>query len=256
MARRRASRSSRDGRSWPFTTPLDLLRFQPLPLRVARADGPAPCCALQRPATDVAPFESETARDWIDAAMGRRRGTRSGARCCAASSASAPTTSRWRGCGASCGCAASQGRGARQERLGYPRGSLGDPVRALREADRVARRPRADRPPGARVCAPRRPASRSARRAGSFRRGHDPRGVRRRPAGRAPTTRVLATVPERRLRAAARPGAGRRGRRRLPRAAATRSSTTPRSACCSSSTGSSRPFYWTNVADRGCRSSG
>ncbi len=90
-----------EGRSWPFTSPLDLLRFSPLSLRSRLRMGLA-VLRLQRGGDDVAPFERMTARDWIVRGDGRARPTRrSGGRCCAASSATAPTTSRWRGCGAS-----------------------------------------------------------------------------------------------------------------------------------------------------------
>jgi protoporphyrinogen oxidase len=59
-----------DGRSWPFTGPLDLLRFKPLsPL--ARVRMGAAVLWLQRTARRVEPFESETARAWIVRAMGR-----------------------------------------------------------------------------------------------------------------------------------------------------------------------------------------
>src|SRR5581483_1930996 len=56
------------GRSHPFTTPLDLLRFRPLSLR-ARVRMGLGALRLQR-ARDVAPFEAVTARDWIEREMG------------------------------------------------------------------------------------------------------------------------------------------------------------------------------------------
>ena len=90
----------------PFVTPLDLLRFKPLspPARVRMG---AAALALQRFAGDRAPYERITARDVDRAADGAPGlGARCGGRCCAASSASAPTRSRWSGCGASCGCGA------------------------------------------------------------------------------------------------------------------------------------------------------
>ncbi len=87
------------GRSYAFTTPLDLLRFRPLPA-AAGADGLCVCC-LQRRHTEVEPFESDDGARVDRGSMGREAWDTSGARCCAASSESAPTTSRWRGRGAS-----------------------------------------------------------------------------------------------------------------------------------------------------------
>jgi protoporphyrinogen oxidase len=59
-----------DGRQWAFNTPLDLLRFGPLSppsrLRMGLA-----VLALQKRAKEVAPFESITAREWIEKRMGR-----------------------------------------------------------------------------------------------------------------------------------------------------------------------------------------
>ncbi len=58
-----------EGRSWPFTSPLDLLRFRPLSLRSRIRMGVA-VLRLQRGGDDVAPFERMTAREWIARAMG------------------------------------------------------------------------------------------------------------------------------------------------------------------------------------------
>ncbi len=58
------------GRQWPFVTPLDLLRFKPLPL-VARVRLGAAVLALQRGPGNPAPFERVTARAWIERWMGR-----------------------------------------------------------------------------------------------------------------------------------------------------------------------------------------
>ena len=58
-----------EGRSWPFTSPLHLLRFGPLSLRSRLRMGIA-VLRLQRGGSDVAPFEHRTARDWIVDAMG------------------------------------------------------------------------------------------------------------------------------------------------------------------------------------------
>lgn len=57
------------GRSWPFTTPLDLLRFSPLSLRARLRMGLA-VVRLQRSKRDVAAYEGETAREWIRREMG------------------------------------------------------------------------------------------------------------------------------------------------------------------------------------------
>src|SRR3954451_20193874 len=59
-----------DGRQWAFTTPLDLLRFKPLSPASRLRMGLA-VLLLQKRAGDVAPFESITAREWIEKRMGR-----------------------------------------------------------------------------------------------------------------------------------------------------------------------------------------
>ena len=90
-----------DGASHPFTSPLDLLRFSPVSIATRLRMGLA-VLWLQRRHRSVEPFEEQTAREWIVKAMGHAGlGARSGARCCGASSATAPTRSRWDGCGAS-----------------------------------------------------------------------------------------------------------------------------------------------------------
>src|SRR5687767_15858602 len=58
-----------EGRSWPFTSPLHLLRFSPLSLRSRLRMGLA-VLRLQRGSGDVSPFERMTAREWIAGAMG------------------------------------------------------------------------------------------------------------------------------------------------------------------------------------------
>ncbi|MEA2442911.1 MAG: hypothetical protein QOJ12_203, partial [Thermoleophilales bacterium] len=57
------------GKAHPFTTPLDLLRFSPLPLRSRVRMGRA-VVGLQRSGPDPAPYERETARRWIEREMG------------------------------------------------------------------------------------------------------------------------------------------------------------------------------------------
>src|SRR3954462_8076601 len=58
------------GRLWPFPTPGDLLRFQPMP-PLARVRMGAAAVALQRFASRPAPYERLTARAWIERRMGR-----------------------------------------------------------------------------------------------------------------------------------------------------------------------------------------
>jgi protoporphyrinogen oxidase len=60
-----------DGRSRRFTTPLDLLRFTPLPLRDRLRMGLA-VLKLQRADRPVSDYEHETAREWILREMGER----------------------------------------------------------------------------------------------------------------------------------------------------------------------------------------
>jgi protoporphyrinogen oxidase len=57
------------GKQWPFTSPLDLLRYRPLPLWARIRMGLA-VLRVQRSQTEVAPFEMHTARQWVSSAMG------------------------------------------------------------------------------------------------------------------------------------------------------------------------------------------
>jgi len=59
-----------DGRQWAFNGPLDLLRFRPLPPHARLRMGLC-VLALQKFAKRAAPFESLTARAWIESRMGR-----------------------------------------------------------------------------------------------------------------------------------------------------------------------------------------
>jgi protoporphyrinogen oxidase len=163
------------GRSWPFTTPLDLLRFRPLSLRSRVRMGMA-VVMLQRRHTEVEPFERVSAREWVEKAMGREawekvwgpllRG-KFGARAGDISAAwlwSKLTVRRQ-----------IKGKEARQELLGYPRGSWERLYERLRQSiegaggrvliDRPAAR--LDHDAGGLLVTP------GAR--GSFRRGLDPR---------------------------------------------------------------------------------
>jgi protoporphyrinogen oxidase len=174
------------GRQWPFTTPLDLLRFRPLP-PLDRVRMGAGAVALQR-SGDRARFERVTARAWIERWMGRAawrevwgpmlRG-KFGARADDIAMVWLWSKLRLR-----------RGEDAREERLGYPRRSWEPLFAALAESiESGGGRVLIDRPavridPNLEVTygAP-----------GSFRAGHDPRAFE--PAGAERYDRVLATVP-------------------------------------------------------------
>ena len=179
------------GRQWPFLTPLDLLRFGPLP-PLARVRMGLAVLALQRGPGDPGPFERVTARAWIERWMGRAawravwepllRG-KFGERADAIAMVWLQNKLRLRR------------ESAGEERLGYPRGSWERLLEALRQ--RIEGR-------GGRVLIDR-PAARLARAdgtgfllfpgaPGAFRAGHDPR---RFPDGGPPERydAVLATVP-------------------------------------------------------------
>ena len=183
------------GRSHPFTTPADLLRFAPMS-PVARVRLGLSLLKLQYRHREVAPFEDITAKDWILRNVGRSgwdslwgpllRG-KFGERAEEISMAwlwSKLTLRRQ-----------VKGREARGEVLGYPRGSFEPLFQRLAQA--IERQ-------GGRVLIDR-PAARLARAAGggfeltagapgSFRRGHDPREFA--PAGEPERyDAVIATVP-------------------------------------------------------------
>jgi protoporphyrinogen oxidase len=175
------------GRQWPFTSPLDLLRFGPLP-PFDRVRMGAAVVALQKLANDQAPYERVTARAWIERYMGRAawrevwgpmlRG-KFGARADDIAMVWIWNKLRLR-----------RGEDSREEHLGYPRDSFETLFTALRaEIEAKGGRVLIDRPavriaPGLEVTfgAP-----------GSFRAGHDPRGFEA--AGSERYDRVLATVP-------------------------------------------------------------
>jgi protoporphyrinogen oxidase len=174
------------GRQWPFTTPGDLLRFGPLP-PASRVRMGVATLALQRTA-DRARFERVTARAWIERWMGAAawrevwgpmlRG-KFGAR--AEEIAMVWLWSKLR---------LRRGEDAREERLGYPRGSWEPLYAALaRTIEAAGGRVLTDRP-AARVSAD---LEVTAGAPGSFRAGHDPRAFE--PAGAERYDRVLATVP-------------------------------------------------------------
>lgn len=182
------------GRSWPFTTPLDLLRFGPLGL-VDRVRLGLGVLSLQRH-SDVAGYERTTAREWIERRMGLRAWVAVWGPLLRAKFGDraedismgwlwSKLTVRRR----------LEGKEARGELLGYPQNSFEPLFTALRDAIESA---------GGRVVIDR-PAARIARAptggflvtpgaAGSFRTGHDPRAFT---ADGEPEAfdAVLATVP-------------------------------------------------------------
>jgi protoporphyrinogen oxidase len=182
------------GRSYPFTTPLDLLRFTPLSLRVRIRTGLA-MLALQRARHGVHAYERWTARQWIEDRIGADAWERVwgpllrgkfGDRADEISMAWLwrKLTLRRR----------IKGREARHEVLGYPRGGWQPLLDRLRDEIEVR---------GARVYLDK-PASLIRRTddgflvtpgaAGSFRLGHDPRAFAHAAEPRRYEA-VLATVP-------------------------------------------------------------
>ncbi len=185
-----------DGRQWAFNGPLDLLRFRPLP-PLARLRMGLCVVALQKLAKEVEPFESLTARSWIESRMGRApwrkiwgpllRG-KFGERADDISMAwlwSKLTLRRQL-----------EGDEAREERLGYPRHSWELLFDALRDAIVAAGgRVLIDRPAAALSRAPGGDGFVvAAGESGSFRRGHDPRAYAR-ADGAERYDAVVATVP-------------------------------------------------------------
>ena len=184
-----------DGRQWAFNGALDLLRFRPLP-PLARVRMGLAVLMLQKRAKAVEPFESITARAWIESRMGRApwrkiwgpllRG-KFGERAEDISMAwlwSKLTLRRQL-----------DGDEARNEQLGYPAHSWELLFDALRDAIVAG---------GGRVLIDR-PAAALSRDGdgflvtagvdGSFRRGHDPRAFDPDPAPPERYDAVVATVP-------------------------------------------------------------
>jgi protoporphyrinogen oxidase len=240
-----------DGRQWPFTTPMDLLRFGPLS-PAARVRMGLAVLMLQKRAREVGPFESITAREWIERRMGRGpwrkvwgpllRG-KFGERAEDISMAwlwSKLTLRRQL-----------EGDEARHEQLGYPARSWERLFDALRDAIVVAGgRVLIDRPAAALHRSADGALLVEAGAAGSFRRGHDPRRFVRAsaPGSASRYDGVVATVPsdvflgllDRELEEAI-------GRDYLDRLRATEYHT----ALCLLLELDRRfsPFYWTNIAD-------
>ncbi|MEJ7798092.1 MAG: NAD(P)/FAD-dependent oxidoreductase [Solirubrobacteraceae bacterium] len=186
-----------DGRQWAFNGALDLLRFRPLPL-AARVRMGLAVLLLQKRAKEVGPFESITARSWIESHMGRAPWRRIwgpllrgkfGERAEDISMAwlwSKLTLRRQL-----------EGDEARQEQLGYPRHSWQLLFDALRTAIEAG---------GGRVLIDR-PAARlhrgpggdgfvvEAGAPGAFRSGHDPRAFALAEGAGEHYDAVVATVP-------------------------------------------------------------
>jgi protoporphyrinogen oxidase len=175
------------GRQWPFTSPLDLLRFGPMP-PFDRVRMGAAVVGLQKLANKREPYEDVTARAWIERYMGAAawrevwgpmlRG-KFGERADDIAMVWIWNKLRLR-----------RGDDSREEKLGYPRDSFETLFTALRSAIEAH---------GGRVLIDR-PAVRIAQdlevtfgAPGSFRAGHDPR--RFEAAGSERYDRVLATVP-------------------------------------------------------------
>ena len=185
-----------EGRSWPFTSPLHLLRFKPLPFPDRVRMGLA-VLRLQRANRPVGDYEHETARDWILRQMGTR-----------------PYAKVWgpllRGKFGSRADDISmawlwgkfmlrrqlEGKEAREELLGYPSDSFEPIWAALRESiERGGGRVLIDRPV-ARLSRAADGAGYALRAGvpGSFRRGHDPRAFEP-DGGLEHYDAVVATVP-------------------------------------------------------------
>ena len=184
-----------EDRTWPFTAPLDLLRFSPLRLRSRIRMGLA-VLRLQRTAHEPGPFEAITAREWIGRAMGSEayekvwgpllRG-KFGDRADDISMAWlwGKLTMRRK----------LKGKEASQELLGYPRGSWEPLFSALRAAvEGGGGRVLIDRPAAQLDRHEDGGFSVTAGAPGSFRRGHDPRAFEATGAGERYDA-VVATVP-------------------------------------------------------------
>ena len=183
------------GASHPFTTPLDVLRFSPLSLPSRLRMGLA-VVWLQRRHKRVEPFEDITAREWIVRNMGRSAydvvwgpllGAKFGVRRADDISMAwlwSKLTLRRQ----------IQGEQAREELLGYPRGSFETIFRRLAELiEQKGGRVLIDRPAAA-LARDERGFLVTPGAASSFRAGHDPR---RYETGGEPERydAVLATVP-------------------------------------------------------------
>jgi len=237
-----------DGRIYPFTTPLDLLRFRPMSLP-ARIRMGLSVVILQRRHREVEPFERETARSWILRSMGEEAWTaiwgpmlrgKFGDRADDISMAWLWSKLLLR--------RQIKGESARREVLGYPRGGWEPLLQRL--AERIEGH-------GGRVLIDR-PAARldhdgerfllTAGAPDSFRAGHDPR---RFPASGEPERydAVVATVPNKVFERLLSPALA----ERLERGYLERlRSIEYHTALCvlMELDRSFSAFYWTNIADR------
>jgi protoporphyrinogen oxidase len=179
-----------DGRAWPFVSPLDLLRFRPLPL-TSRLRMGVSILALQRGRQDVTAFERQTAHAWIRRRMGQAawdkvwgpllRG-KFGSRAEDISMAWLWKKLVLR--------REIKGQDVGGERLGYPRHSWELLFSTLASSiERGGGRVLIDRP----VVRVERDLSLDYGAPGSFRRGHDVAAFE--VAGREPYDRVLSTLP-------------------------------------------------------------
>ena len=237
-----------DGRSYAFTSPLDLLRFTAMSLRGRIRMGLA-TVLLQRRHKEVEPFESVTAHDWVRANMGPEawdvlwgpllRG-KYGPRANDISMAWlwSKLTLRRR----------LEGKEARGEMLGYPRGGFEPLLERLRESiETGGGRVLIDRPAKAIAAAEGGGFEVTAGAPDSFRRGHDPREFEE--AG--PPERydaVIATVPSDVFAALVEPSLG---ERLDPRCMAGTSAIPYQTALCVILELDRQfgRFYWTNIVD-------
>jgi protoporphyrinogen oxidase len=236
------------GRAYPFTSPLDLLRFTAMSLRGRIRMGVA-TLLLQRRHTEVEPFESVTAHDWVRAKMGPQawdvvwgpllRG-KYGPRAEQISMAWlwSKLTLRRR----------LEGKEARGEMLGYPRGGFEPLLERLRDSIESG---------GGRVLIDRPGSSIRAADSGgyevewgapdSFRRGHDPREFE--PGGDPEHyDAVIATVPSDVFAALVEPSLA---ARLDPRCVAGTADINYQTAVCALVELDRQfgRFYWTNIAD-------
>lgn len=183
------------GRSHAFTSPLDLLRFQPLPL-MARIRMGAGALALQRFARHVEPFERITARELVERWMGQGAWevvwgpllrAKFGSRAEQISGAWLWGKLSLR--------RQIKGREARQEVLGYPRGGWQPLLERLRdEIESGGGRVLIDHPAASIARGPGGEGFEVGSGApGSFRRGHDPGEFER--SSSESYDAVVATVP-------------------------------------------------------------
>jgi protoporphyrinogen oxidase len=238
-----------DGEAHPFTSPLDLLRFSPMSLPARIRMGLA-VVWLQRRHKDVAPFHDVTARDWVRRAMGPQAWEKVWGPLLHGKfgSRADDIAMAWLW-GKLTGRRQIKGREARQELLGYPRGSFETLYVRLRdEIERGGGRVLVDRP-AARIARVEEGGFEVAAGAPeSFRRGLDPRAFE--VAGEAERyDAVVATVPSDVFEELLEPGlAADLGEEYLDRVRRTEYQT----ALCLVLELDRRfgRFYWLNVADR------